>query len=125
MVRLRVRIPIGAPATKPRSSMPTTFTTPKATTVTIEVGWGEVEGIAGSIPAGAVSASADNGDFLSYNTLYSALQAGANDYALGSVLYNYFKNELPSAGFRGATSETSFRLSKPLDFGLKSPLQIS
>ena len=26
------------------------FTTPKATTVTIDVGWGEVEGIAGSIP---------------------------------------------------------------------------
>jgi hypothetical protein len=53
--------------------------------VTIDVGWGEVEGIAGSIPAGAVSASADNGDFLSYNTLYSALQAEANDYALGSA----------------------------------------
>ena len=83
------------------------FTTPKATTVTIDVGWGEVEGIAGSIPAGAVSASADNGDFLSYNTLYSALQAEANDYALGSVLYNYFKNELPSpAQFQTATGKS-------------------
>ena len=45
------------------------FTTPKATIVTIDVGWGEVEGIAVSIPAGAVSASADNGDFLSYTPL--------------------------------------------------------
>ncbi len=82
------------------------FTTPKATTVTIDVGWVKWKGIAGSIPAGAVSASADKGDFLSYNTLYSALQAEANDYALGSVLYNYFKNELPSpAQFQTATGK--------------------
>lgn len=72
------------------------FTAPNPTTLTIDVGWGEVEGVAGSIPAGAVSASADNGDFLSYNALYGALQAEANNYASGSVLNNYFKSELPT-----------------------------
>ena len=68
------------------------FTTKNATTVEIDVGWGEVMG--STIPAAAVSASSDNGDFLSYSTLYPLLEAekSSGDEALST----YFGSELPT-----------------------------
>lgn len=78
------------------------FTTPKATTVTIDVGWGEVMG--STIPAFAVSASSDNGDLLSYNALYTALKA--EPQSGDSLLNTYFGSEIPTpAQFQTATGK--------------------
>ena len=78
------------------------FTTPKATTVEIDVGWGEVMG--STIPASAVSASSDNGDFLSYNTIYAALKAEPSSG--NSLLNTYFGSEIPTpAQFQTATGK--------------------
>ena len=80
----------------------TNFTTPGATSVTIDVGYGEIMG--GGIPGGAVSVSSDNGDYLSYSTLYKALKAEPK--SKDTILNTYFHSELPTpAEFKTATGK--------------------
>jgi hypothetical protein len=73
--------------------------------VTIDVGYGEVMGQ--SLPFGAVSASSDNGDFIGYNTYYSALTTALRNNPSPNALINaYVSGHVPTpAQFQALTGK--------------------
>lgn len=87
------------------SSVSPSYTPANALLVTIDVGYGEVMG--SSLPFGAVSASSDNGDFISYNAYYNALRAAvAVNPSPDPLLNAYVANHLPTpAQFTTATGK--------------------
>jgi hypothetical protein len=80
------------------------FTTPTPVTITIDVGYGEVDGSA--LALGAASESSDNGDFISYNTLYAAMKHAPK--SVDWIVNAYFASELPTPGkFAAATGKSA------------------
>jgi len=82
------------------------FTAPNSVVINLKVGYGEVAG--STLPFGALSASSSEGDYVSYATLKTALQA-VNDSSLNSLV-SAFTAGLPGSDPTGqaATSKDFF-----------------
>jgi hypothetical protein len=76
------------------------LTTPSSEIVNLHVGYGEVAGT--TMPFGALSASSDEGDYVSYATLAAALQKA--DGSSTDLLLSNYASKLPSSDPTGQAS---------------------